>query len=35
MRPKVYNTKWDKSNKNAEAIFREAEVMYLIDIEEE
>ena len=35
MRPKVYNSDWDKSNKNAEAIFREAEVMYLIDVESE
>ena len=33
MRPKEYNSDWDKSNKNAEALFREAEVMYLIDIE--
>ncbi len=35
MRPKVYNTKWDKSNNNAESLFREAEVMYLIAIENE
>ncbi len=35
MRPKVYNTQWDKSIKNAKKIFDEAEVMYLIDIEEE
>ena len=34
MRPKVYNTQWDESIKNAEKIFNEAEVMYLIDIEE-
>ena len=34
MRPKEYNSDWDKSNKNAEALFREADVMYLIDIEE-
>ena len=33
MRPKVYNTEWDASVKAAEALFREAEVMYLIDIE--
>ena len=35
MRPEKYNSDWDKSNKNAEALFSEAEVMYLIDIEEE
>ena len=35
MRPQIYNSEWDKSNKNAEALFREADVMYLIDIEEE
>jgi dCMP deaminase len=35
MRPQIYNSKWDKSNKNAEALFREAEVMYLIDVEDE
>ena len=33
-RPKECNSDWDESNKNAEALFREAEVMYLIDIEE-
>ena len=32
-RPKEYNSDWDKSNKLAENIFKEAEVMYLIDIE--
>ena len=32
-RPKKYNSDWDKSNKLAENIFKEAEVMYLIDIE--
>jgi dCMP deaminase len=35
MRPQIYNSEWDKSNKNAEALFREAEVMYLIDVEDE
>ena len=34
-RPKIYNSEWDKSNKLAEAIFAEAEVMYLVDVEEE
>ena len=34
-RPKIYNSEWDKSTKAAEALFREAEVMYLIDVEEE
>ena len=34
-RPQIYNSEWDKSNKNAEALFREAEVMYLIDVEDE
>jgi dCMP deaminase len=34
-RPKIYNSDWDKSVKAAEALFREAEVMYLIDVEEE
>jgi len=34
-RPKIYNSDWDKSTKAAEALFREAEVMYLIDVEEE
>ena len=35
MRPQIYNSEWDKSNKNAESLFREAEVMYLIDVEDE
>ena len=34
-RPRIYNSDWDKSTKAAEALFREAEVMYLIDVEEE
>jgi dCMP deaminase len=34
-RPKIYNTEWDKSVKVAEALFREAEIIYLIDIEDE
>ena len=33
MRPAKYNSDWDKSNKNAAALFKEANVMYLIDIE--
>ena len=32
-RPKEYNSDWDKSNKLAEELFNEAEVMYLIDVE--
>ena len=35
MRPQIYNSQWDKSIKDAEALFREAEVMYLIDVENE
>ena len=35
MRPQIYNSEWDKSNKLAEELFREAEVMYLIDVEDE
>ena len=35
MRPQIYNSEWDKSLKAAEALFREAEVMYLIDVEDE
>ena len=35
MRPQIYNSQWDKSNKNAEALLREADVMYLIDVENE
>ena len=34
MRPQIYNSQWDKSIKDAEALFREAEVMYLIDVED-
>ena len=34
-RPKIYNSEWDKSNKLAEAIFAEAEVMYLVDVEDD
>ena len=34
-RPKEYNSEWDKSNKLAEKLFSEAEVMYLIDVEDE
>ena len=34
-RPQIYNSQWDKSNKLAEAIFAEAEVMYLVDVEDE
>ena len=34
-RPKIYNSEWDKSNKLAEELFSEAEVMYLIDVEDE
>ena len=33
-RPKIYNSDWDKSNKLAEELFSEAEVMYLIDVED-
>jgi len=35
MRPAKYNSDWDKSNKNAAALFKEANVMYLIKVEEE
>ena len=35
MRPQIYNSEWDKSNKLAEELFREAEIMYLIDVEDE
>ena len=35
MRPAKYNSDWDKSNKNAEALFKEAEVLYLIEVEKE
>jgi len=34
MRPVDYNTKWDESNKKAKNLFNEAEVMYLIEVEE-
>ena len=34
-RPTEYNGAWDKSIKGAEALFKEAEVIYLIDVEEE
>ena len=34
-RPKIYNSEWDKSNKLAEELFSEAEVMYLIDVDDE
>ena len=30
MRPAKYNSDWDKSNKNAAALFKEADVTYLI-----
>ena len=33
VRPKDYNTDWDDSIKDAKALFKEAEVMYLIDVE--
>ena len=35
VRPKDYNTDWDDSIKDAKALFKEAEVMYLIDVEKE
>ena len=34
MRPAKYNSDWDKSNKNAAAMFKEADVTYLIKVEE-
>jgi|TARA_B110000240_G_scaffold54953_1_gene62554 dCMP deaminase len=34
MRPAKYNSDWDKSNKNAAALFKEADVTYLIKVEE-
>jgi len=34
-RPADYNEKWDDSIKDAKALFKEAEVEYLIDVEEE
>ena len=33
MRPEKYNSDWDKSNKNAKALFKEADVLYLIEVE--
>ena len=35
MRPEKYNSDWDKSNKNAAALFKEADVLYLIEVEKE
>ena len=35
MRPKKYNIAWEESINNARSLFSEAEVMYLIDVEEE
>jgi dCMP deaminase len=35
MRPKKYNIAWEESINNARNLFIEAEVMYLIDIEDE
>lgn len=35
MRPAKYNSDWDKSNKNAAALFKEADVLYLIEVEKE
>ena len=35
MRPKKYNIAWEESINNARNLFTEAEVMYLIDIEDE
>ena len=34
MRPAKYNSDWDKSNKNAAALFKEADITYLIKVEE-
>jgi dCMP deaminase len=34
-RPKKYNVAWDKSIQQAKQLFNEAEVMYLINVEEE
>ena len=34
MRPEKYNSDWDKSNKNAAALFKEADITYLIKVEE-
>ena len=35
MRPEKYNIAWEESINNARNLFNEAEVMYLIDVEEE
>jgi len=35
MRPEKYNIAWEESANNARNLFSEAEVMYLIDVEEE
>ena len=35
MRPKKYNIAWEESINNARNLFSEAEVMYLIDVEDE
>ena len=35
VRPKDYNTDWDDSIKDAQALFKEAEVMYLINVEKD
>ena len=35
MRPKDYSGRWDESIKSASALFDEAEVMYLIEVENE
>ena len=34
MRPKDYNKDWDESIKDAEALFKEAEVMYIVKEED-
>ena len=35
LRPEKYNIAWEESINNARSLFSEAEVMYLIDVEEE
>ena len=35
MRPKEYNGRWDESIKSASALFNEAEITYLIEVEKE
>ena len=35
MRPEKYNIAWEESINNARALFNEADVMYLIDVEDE